>query len=247
MNTENNDHRRAAWSVLEPYYQEGWARSIGVSNFNEHHLEELTRHAAIPPMLCQTEASIYLRYDGEMNYCEEHGIVREAFSPLGRDSAGITQDATVLTVAEQYQKSAAQIALRFLIQLGLAVTFMSAIADHIRSNTDLFTFELDAEDMVLLDALKQEQRSWGLPSPYSFRGVCGVDGNDSSRSLRSKHIPGWHPVGFVIPSLFSCEGGNNTRIAGRPVAAVTSDRNPEWQIAAGARFTFVLRPDAEVW
>ena len=168
LNPLNNARRHAAWEVLESYYERGWARSIGVSNFNEHHLADLLKHSKITPLVCQTEASVYQQYDGILKMCKELGIVRESFSPLGRGMNGIMNDPTVLAIADKHQRTAAQVGLRYLVEQGFAITCMSSSADHVKSNIEVFAFELDRDDMDKLSALRKTNGSWGLPSPYGL-------------------------------------------------------------------------------
>jgi diketogulonate reductase-like aldo/keto reductase len=172
MNSKNplNAARRlAAWQVLEEYYKRGWTRAIGVSNFSEVHLKQLeTDGAEIRPMVNQIEASVYMQYDKIVAYCKQHGIVVQAFSPLGRGLINITNDRVVGEIAKKHKRDPGQIAMRYLIQLDYAVTFLSSSAERLKSNQQIFAFELDADDMQKLTALNRANGSWGLPSPYDM-------------------------------------------------------------------------------
>lgn len=162
----NAARRLAAWKVLESYYKRGWARAIGVSNFGVKHLDQLMNDGAeIRPMVNQIEASVYLQFGDIREYCQAHGIVVQAYSPLGRGLKDITKDAIIMATAAKHNRDAGQIALRYLVQLGYAVTFLSSSAERIQSNQEIFAFELDDDDMKQLSALNRPDGSWGLPSP----------------------------------------------------------------------------------
>lgn len=165
----NAGRRYAAWSVLESMYEKGWARAIGVSNFSEYHLEQLRKDGArIVPMVNQIEASIFLQYNNILKYCQDHNIVPEAYSPLGRGVKSVTTDPVVLSIAEKHGKNSGQIALKYLLQLGYAVTFLSQSEKHITSNQQVFDFELDRSDLEKLSSLNVPNGTWGLSSPYDI-------------------------------------------------------------------------------
>ena len=165
----NAARRLAAWKVLEDFYQRGWARAIGVSNFSIEHLEQLMNDGAtVRPMVNQIEASIYLQFTDIVEYCQKHGIVVQAYSPLGRGLNDITKDSVVTAIAEKYQRNPGQIAMRYLVQLGYAVTFLSSSAERLESNQDIFSFELDEDDMEKLKKLSRPDGSWGLPPPHDM-------------------------------------------------------------------------------
>ena len=163
----NAANRLAAWQVLEKMYNKGWARSIGVSNFNEIHLERLKRDGAkIVPHVNQIEASIFLQQNKIMEYCKENQILHEAYSPLGRGVNRVASHPTILSIAKKYGKNAGQVALKYLLQKGYAVTFWSSSRERIIANQQLYDFRLDEEVMKTLDSLNVPDGSWGLPSPY---------------------------------------------------------------------------------
>jgi diketogulonate reductase-like aldo/keto reductase len=162
----NAARRIAAWKVLESFYKRGWTRAIGVSNFGVAHIQQLMQDGAeIPPMVNQIEASVFLQFGDIVEYCHAHGIVLQAYSPLGRGLVDITKDAVVVAIAKKHNRNEGQIAMRYLVQLGYAVTFLSSSAERLVSNQDIFAFELDEQDMKELSALNRPDGSWGLPSP----------------------------------------------------------------------------------
>jgi len=167
----NPARRLAAWKVLESMYQRGWARSIGVSNFNEFHLEELMQNgASILPMVNQIEASVYKQWGRIYDYCQEKGIAIMAYSPLGLGNQSLLTDPIILQIAELKNVSASQVALRYLIQKGYAVLPLSTSEKRLKSNLDLFSFELtDVEMSRLADLSYLKDEGIGLPSPYDMR------------------------------------------------------------------------------
>ncbi|CAM9496381.1 unnamed protein product, partial [Heterosigma akashiwo] len=160
---ENRKRRFAAWRVLEDMYEKGWLRAIGVSNFSEEHLKQLQEDGArIVPMVNQIEASLSVEYPRIVNYCKEHGIVLQAFSPLMR---GDMSD-EINEVAKKYDKTLAQISLRYLYQKGYSSAYLSTNLERMTSNFMIFDFEIAENDMRLLSEMPTESGNWGLPTPY---------------------------------------------------------------------------------
>jgi len=164
---DNRQRRLAAWRVLEDLYERGWARAIGVSNFAVHHLEQLREDGAtIVPMVNQIEASVTLQYTDILQYCKDHGIVAQAYSPFGR---GLYQMPDALTgLATKYGKDVGQIAIRYLVQQGYAVTFLSNSEQRMVTNTQVFDFELSKDEMELLHSFNRPDGGWGLPDPHEL-------------------------------------------------------------------------------
>ena len=169
--SEGNAARRlAAWKVLEDMYERGQARAIGVSNFSEHHLEQLMRDGAkILPMVNQIEASVYKQWDDIRAYCESKGIALMAYSPLGLGKESLLTDPVVKSIAETKGVAPSQVALKYLVQKGYAVLPMSSSEERLRLNMDLFSFDLSEKEMKLLEPLaKVKDEGIGLPSPYDM-------------------------------------------------------------------------------
>lgn len=167
---KNAARRLAAWKVLESMLQKGQARSIGVSNFNEHHIEELMKNGAeVLPMVNQIEASAYKSWDKIKAYCDEKGIKLMAFSPLGLGKESLLNDPVVNSIASGKGVAASQVALRFLIQQGYAVLPMSSSEERLKMNMDLFSFDLNEDEMKKLAELSTvKDEGIGLPSPYDI-------------------------------------------------------------------------------
>jgi 2,5-diketo-D-gluconate reductase A len=142
----------STWKTLEEFYREGRARSIGVSNFQPHHLRRLHGETEVIPAVNQIEVHPYLTQDDVRAFCAGHQIAVEAWSPLGQGS--VLGDPVVRSVAERAGKTPAQVVLRWHIQRGDIVFPKSVTPDRIRENIDVFGFELPAagaEDITLLD------------------------------------------------------------------------------------------------
>jgi diketogulonate reductase-like aldo/keto reductase len=156
--------RFAAWRVLEEVYGLGWARAIGVSNFSPVHLEQLKEDGAlVRPMVNQIEASVTLQHTNILEYCLANGIVPQAYSPFGRGYRELPP--RVHELAAKYSKDAGQIALRYLLQLGYSVTYLTSSESRMVSNTQLFDFELSRAEMDELATFNSPDGGWGLPNP----------------------------------------------------------------------------------
>jgi diketogulonate reductase-like aldo/keto reductase len=166
---DNRLRRIAAWKVLEQYYDKGWARAIGVSNFSVQHLNQLRDDGAtIVPMVNQIEASVKIQWHDIVNYCKDNGIQLQAYSPLGRGLTNIANDPVVLEIASKHSKDAGQVAMRYLLQLGYALTCLSSSESRLETNLDIFSFALDDKDMTSLNALNRRDGTWGLPGPHTM-------------------------------------------------------------------------------
>jgi diketogulonate reductase-like aldo/keto reductase len=149
--------RRPAWKKMEQIYKSGKAKAIGVSNYTIRHLQELLDENEIVPAVNQVELHIYLQQPELVEFCQKHGIVVEAYSPLVH---GEGMDNEVLqAIAKKHGKSVAQIMLRWCIQKDTVVLPKSVHAERIRENLELFDFELDAEDMQRLARLERNLRT----------------------------------------------------------------------------------------
>lgn len=149
------------WKALEKIYASGRAKSIGVSNFEPRHLEELAKISDLVPAVNQIEFHPYYYQKNTLEYCQAHGIQVQAYAPLAR---GAYLDNDVMCVlATKYNKTPAQIGLRWSIQKGVAVIPKSTRTDRIQSNGDIFGFEIAPEDMAIIDTLNQNMRTAGIP------------------------------------------------------------------------------------
>ena len=156
----------STWRTLEEFYTEGQARSIGVSNFQPHHLRRIHTEGEITPAVDQIEVNPYLTQDEVRQFCAEHQIAVEAWSPLGRGS--VLGDPTIDDIARRYGKTPAQVVLRWHIERGDIIFPKSVTAARIRENAGIFDFELAPEDVEAISALNRNQRTG--PDPDTFAG-----------------------------------------------------------------------------
>ena len=149
------------WKDMEKILESGRALSIGVSNFEIHHLEELRRVSGIVPAVNQIECHP-LCYPKELiEYCQANGIQVQAYAPLAR---GAYLDNDILCVlGTKYAHTPAQVGLRWAIQKGISVIPKSTHPERIASNARIFDFTIDQEDMDLLDTLNQNYHSASIP------------------------------------------------------------------------------------
>lgn len=154
--------RKKSWMALEEYYESKKARSIGVSNYTIRHLEELKKYSKITPVINQVELHVFLQQPDLIKYCEDHNIKIEAYSPLAHGLPFDNQD--IIKIAKKYNKSYAQIMLKFLLQLGLIIIPKSVTESRIIENINIFDFEIDAKDMNQLKKLNKDLRTCWNPT-----------------------------------------------------------------------------------
>jgi 2,5-diketo-D-gluconate reductase A len=141
-----------AWRGLIQLLEEGKVRAIGVSNFKPAHLDRLLDVTGTAPHVNQIQLDPRHSRTDERRYNAEHGIVTESWSPIGAGN-GLLAEPTIVALARRRSKTAAQIVLRWHVQLGLIPIPKSAKPVRMAENIDVFDFELDAEDMRELAAL----------------------------------------------------------------------------------------------
>ena len=165
----SRQRRLAAWKVFEEFYQRGWLRAIGVSNFSERHLKQLMEDGAIiRPMVNQIEASPYQQFPNIVQYCRDNDIVVQAYSPLGSGMMDVKNDIVLLGLANKCQKDVGQFVFRYLIQKGYVIAYKTSTAKRMESNQNVFDFEISKEDIDAVDSLNRVDGSFGLPSPYDL-------------------------------------------------------------------------------
>lgn len=140
------------WKAFEELYEAGRIRSIGVSNFRRHHLEELMKTANIAPMVNQIRLCPGDTQDELVSYLREQNILAEAYSPLG--SGKIFEVPEMIALSEKYGKSIAQICIRWSLQMGFLPLPKSVTKERIEENARVFDFELSAEDVSVIAGLK---------------------------------------------------------------------------------------------
>jgi 2,5-diketo-D-gluconate reductase A len=156
----------STWRTLEEFYHDGRARSIGVSNFQPHHLRRLHGESEITPAVNQIECHPYLTQDDVRAFCAQYQIAIEAWSPLAQGL--VLDDPTIVSIAKAVGKAPAQVVLRWHIERGDVVFPKSVTPSRVRENIDIFDFELSGEDVEAITALNKNQRTGPDPDKFDW-------------------------------------------------------------------------------
>lgn len=154
------------WHALEEVYRSGRARSIGVSNFQPHHLRRLIAESQVVPAVNQIEVHPYLANDEVRVVNAEHGIVTEAWSPIAQ--GGVLKDPVITGIADRLGRTPAQVTLRWHIERGDVVFPKSVTRSRVEENFALFDFELSADDMAAITALDRHERTGPDPDTFNY-------------------------------------------------------------------------------
>ncbi len=143
----------ATWKGFEKLYKDGKVRAIGVSNFLPEHLAALKQQCEIPPMVDQVEFHPgYIQKD-VLDYCNQNNIRMEAWSPLG--SGRMLANPLLNEIGAAHGKSAAQVCVRYAIELGVVPLPKSVHAERLAANADVFDFSLTVEELAALNAMPE--------------------------------------------------------------------------------------------
>jgi 2,5-diketo-D-gluconate reductase A len=158
----------STWKTLEEFHSDGRARSIGVSNFQVDHLEQLAAETDTVPAVNQIEVHPYLTNEAVRSYGQEHGIATEAWSPIAQGA--VLDDPTITEIAEKVGKTPAQVVLRWHIQRSDIVFPKSVTPSRIKENFEIFDFELGSEDIDAITALDrgEEGRTGAHPDTFDY-------------------------------------------------------------------------------
>lgn len=155
-----------AWRAMEEAVEAGKIKSIGVSNFMPHHLDALMETAKIKPVVNQIYLSPSVQQEGVVEHNNKYNILSEAYSPLG--TGEIFKIEALKGIAEKYNKSVAQIVLRWSLQKGFLPLPKSVHEDRIVENFNVFDFELFSEDMDVIDSLSGQAGHAPNPDQVNF-------------------------------------------------------------------------------
>lgn len=145
-----------AWRSLERIYKRGGSRSIGVSNFTPDRLLDLMMHNEIAPMVNQIECNPYCQQIESHQFMVEHNVQMEAWSPLATGLNNIFEDERLQAIAKKYNRSIAQIVLRWILQRNIVVIPKAANREHMLDNLKVFDFKLSDDDMESITELNTE-------------------------------------------------------------------------------------------
>jgi len=178
---DNDAHFKDTWKAMEKCVEEGLARSIGVSNFNVDQIKQILEVATIPPAMNQVENHPYLQQNELVEFCKSKNIAITAYAPLGAparpwtesDDPVLMEESIVKQIAEKYNKTPANVLVRFQLQRDIIVIPKSVTESRIISNFDVLDFELSEEDMNALRGLERGFRGfavtkWENSSFYPF-------------------------------------------------------------------------------
>lgn len=142
-----------AWRTMEELCLKGVLRAIGVSNFMPDRLVDFALHQTIRPMVNQVEINPYCQQADAMPVMAELGVLPEAWAPFAEGRNGLFQNPTLVEIAHKHERTVGQIVLRFVRQLGAIVVSKTVRSERMRENLDIFSFELDEDDMAKIRAL----------------------------------------------------------------------------------------------
>jgi diketogulonate reductase-like aldo/keto reductase len=141
-----------AWQALIDAKKWGFIRSIGVCNFLPEHLERLEKETGVKPSINQIELHPFFNQEQQRKYHQEHQIITESWSPLGRANA-VLENETIKEIANRHQKTVSQTILRWHYQLGAISIPKSASPERQLENLSIFDFSLDESEMQLINRL----------------------------------------------------------------------------------------------
>ena len=154
-----------AWPGMEKARELGYARSIGVSNFDTDELEQVISAGSVSPVVNQVQFGPFAYRRALLEACERHGVALEAYSTLG--TGRHLSDPAVVRIAERHGRTSAQVLLRWCVQREIPVIPKSTHRDRIEQNAQIFDFSLSDEDLAALDALdrtngtgRAQERKW---------------------------------------------------------------------------------------
>ncbi|MBF4600337.1 aldo/keto reductase [Frigoribacterium sp. VKM Ac-1396] len=154
------------WKAMEEIHASGRAKSIGVSNFQQVHLERILDEGSVVPVVNQIEVHPYLTQDALREFGVSKGIHTEAWSPIAQ--GGVLKDETITEIAERVGKTTAQVTLRWHIQRGDIVFPKSVTRSRVEENFDLFDFELTDADVSAITGLNKDERTGPNPDEFNY-------------------------------------------------------------------------------
>lgn len=152
------------WRALQRIKADGRTRSIGVSNFEPHHLDQLAESSDVVPSVNQVELHPYLQQEHLQAYCAERGIAVEAWSPLAKGA--VADDPLLGRIGEAHGKNPVQVTIRWMLQKGIVTIPKSVNQSRIVANADVFDFELTAEEMGQIATLHRDERTGPHPDRF---------------------------------------------------------------------------------
>ena len=144
---------KGSWQVMEELYKEGRIKAIGISNFEDHQIDELLSYATVKPAVNQIETHAFFQQEKARKSLKEYGIQMEAWSPFAQGRNGMFTNETLAAIAKKYNKSNAQVCLRWHYQRGIVAIPRTSQKAHMTENLNVFDFELEDADMQKISKL----------------------------------------------------------------------------------------------
>ncbi|MGH3306406.1 MAG: aldo/keto reductase [Nocardioides sp.] len=154
------------WRTMAEFVEDGRATSVGVSNFEPHHLDRIVSETGVVPVLNQVEVHPFFGNEDVRAACARHGVAVEAWAPIARGK--VAEDAELTGIADRLGRTPAQVALRWHIQRGDIVFPKTVTPERMQENFDIFDFELSDDDMSTITALDRGEEGRGGPHPDAF-------------------------------------------------------------------------------
>lgn len=161
----------STWQAMVRLLEDGRLRSVGVSNFQPDHLERIIGETGVVPVVNQIEVHPYFPNENARAASARHGVVVEAWGPLGQGKSDLLDNAALARIAAEHDKSTAQIVLRWHLQRGDVIFPKSTRRERMVENLALFDFELSDAEMTAIDALDKGPAGRGGPDPDTFDRV----------------------------------------------------------------------------
>ena len=152
------------WHTLEELYEQGMFKAIGVSNFYPNTFPKIVNGVKVMPVVNQCETHVFYQQRKMLEYLKPYDVAFEAWSPLAEGRHGIFKNPILCGIGEQYGKTAAQIALKFLIQNDVVIIPKTTHQERMTENIDLFDFELTDDDLRAIRRLDTGRNVTGWPS-----------------------------------------------------------------------------------
>ena len=156
------------WKEMEKIAQSDKARAVGVSNYQKTHLQEIIDLKSLVPAVNQIELHPYMSQQPLVDFCKQHNINIESWSPLCANKNNLLQEQSLKKIGEKYSKTAAQVVLRWNIERGLIVIPKSSNPKRQAENLDVFDFELTTEDIQVIDSMNKDLRVGPHPDEVGF-------------------------------------------------------------------------------
>lgn len=144
---------KGSWKAMEGLHKEGKIKAIGISNFEDHQIDELLEYATIKPAVNQIETHAFFQQSKARKSLLDYGVQMEAWSPLAQGRNGLFTNETLAAIGKKYNKNNAQVSLRWHYQRGIVAIPRSSQKAHMMENLNIFDFELDDTDMKTIAAL----------------------------------------------------------------------------------------------